>query len=98
MTAGHVRLIRQVQETPAVSQQEIDYLYEQYRYGSRPTFYIYLLPETSSNFDPAGFQDALDLTSENEGDPADEDDRDEPFELRAGETDRFDTVDEIRLS
>jgi len=44
---GHLRqaeLVKSADEMPAIAETDVDELYENYRYGGRLTFYLYLLP------------------------------------------------------
>jgi hypothetical protein len=56
-----------VLSTPGITQEEVDELYEDYRYGTRPTLYLYLLPSIGSLiFDSSRMQQAYDEISEAE--------------------------------
>jgi hypothetical protein len=59
---GHLRqgeLMREVDQTPAVTEADVDELYENYRYGRRLSFYLYLLPGGLTKPRTEEFQTAL---------------------------------------
>jgi hypothetical protein len=60
---GHLRqeeLVRAADREPAITEADIDDLYENYRYGRRLSFYLYLLPSDLAEPRLEAFQSALD--------------------------------------
>jgi hypothetical protein len=80
---GHLRqreLVMEADRTLSITEADVDELYENYRYGRRLSFYLYLLPSGLANADTEEFQSALD-------DLAD----DLPDELEINSDDEIDT-------
>jgi hypothetical protein len=103
-TAGTQRLIDLVLGTSGITQAELDSLYEEYRYGTRPTIYLYLLPSTSNlSFDPSQMQGAYDdvradeLDQENSQTPS-QDDEQVSRDICVEDVETFDGITEIHLT
>ena len=102
-TASTDDLIRLVEAVGDISQQEIDDLYDEYRYGTRATFYLYFIPPSEAPLPSA------DLTAEVSATiaaaPETEIETDEADEaggalrnLRVLDHDAFASIAEVRLS
>jgi len=102
-TASTDELIRLVEAVGDVSQQEVDDLYDEYRYGTRATFYLYFIPPSEAPLQSdaltAEVATALGAAAETE---IDSDDGDEAGgalrNLRVLDDDAFASIAEVRLS
>jgi hypothetical protein len=56
-------LVREVDRLPSITEEDVEHLYESYRYGQQLAFYLYLLPADLAQPDHVGLQDALDELS-----------------------------------
>jgi len=105
---GHLRqaeLVVEADATPAITEADVEDLYENYRYGRRLSFYIYLLPDGLAELNTEEFQAALDeLAALDHPDLADEVIAGEDYEAETSpnqvillDEERLDGIREIRF-
>jgi hypothetical protein len=87
-------LIQLVEETTSIEQAEIDELYEEYRYGTRPTFYVYLLTTAPPAFTAAELLAVLQESAEDDDESAESTVK----QIEALDIESFDTIEETRVS